>query len=70
MSGVFYAHRLSKILDETVRDLGLTLTISDQGGRVELKTNIENYKMVAAQLGVTMKVEAVGDRTQITFRKA
>lgn len=69
MSGVLYAHRLSKILDETVRELGLTVTMSDQNGRVDLSTSIENYKLVATQLGITMQVQPAADHTVIVFRK-
>jgi hypothetical protein len=52
MGTIFYIHRLSKLIDEIVKDLGLTLTLSDESGDVKLAPQLENIKQLASQLGV------------------
>jgi hypothetical protein len=69
MSGVLYTHRLSKLLDETVRELGLTVTLSDQTSTVKLAKSIEHLKMITAQLGIEMKIQPGVDFTSIQFSK-
>jgi hypothetical protein len=54
MGTIFYVHRLSKMIDEIVKDLGLTLTLSDESGDVKLAPQLENMKQLAGSLGVKM----------------
>jgi hypothetical protein len=54
MGTIFYVHRLSKMIDEIVKDLGLTLTLSDEAGDVKLAPQLENMKQLAASIGVKM----------------
>lgn len=71
MGTIFYIHRLSKLIDETVRDLGLTLTLSDETGDVKLAPHLENMKQLALGLGVKMSSSAQpnGVMTVIFSRK-
>jgi hypothetical protein len=54
MGTVFYIHRLSKLIDEMVRDLGLTLTLSDEKSDVKLAPHIDNMRHLANGLGIKM----------------
>lgn len=54
MGSVFYIHRVSKLIDEMVRDLGLTLTLSDERSPVKLGPHLDNMKNLAQGLGVRM----------------
>jgi hypothetical protein len=56
MGTVFYIHRLSKMIDEIVRDLGLTLAISDEKGDIKLTPHLDNIKAMAGSLGVRADV--------------
>lgn len=68
MGGILYVHRLAKILDETVRDLGLTVVLTDKTSSVDLSQNVEALKIVAQQLGIDMKVQPGPDFTTIQFQ--
>jgi hypothetical protein len=54
MGTILYVHRLSKMIDEVVKDMGLTLTLSDESGDVKLAPQLENIKQLANSLGVKM----------------
>jgi hypothetical protein len=69
MARILYAHRFAKHLDEIVRDLGLTMTLSDGGADVDLAKNLDNVKVAATSLGLDVKVETVGSETRVTFKR-
>jgi hypothetical protein len=69
MSGLLYAHRVSKLLDELVSELGLTVTLSDERATVSLSKSMGNIKMAADQTGTELIVRAEGEVTQVTFAK-
>jgi hypothetical protein len=70
MGTIFYVHRLSKMIDEIVRELGLTLTLSDETGDVKLAPQLENMKQLAAVLGVKMRHQAQADGSLVvTFTR-
>ncbi|MBX9925772.1 MAG: hypothetical protein K2Y05_05395, partial [Hyphomicrobiaceae bacterium] len=67
MGSVFYIHRVSKLLDEMVRDLGLTVTLSDAKTDVKLAPQVENLKAMATALGVRVEVGQQGTATIVVF---
>jgi hypothetical protein len=71
MGTVFYIHRLSKLIDEMVKDLGLTLTISDENADVKLASQIPNIQALAASLGVKAQPQQLpnGNVTVVFTRK-
>jgi hypothetical protein len=58
MGTVLYIHRMSKLIDEMVKELGLTLTLSDETSGIKLTDHLENMKQMALNLGVAMHHEA------------
>ncbi|MEO1207515.1 MAG: hypothetical protein AAFV45_14405 [Pseudomonadota bacterium] len=69
MAGVFYTHRLLKMLDELVVDAGLTVTISDAGTSVNLA---QQYQMIEPALkakGITVAVQQLDGATMMTFSR-
>ena len=67
MGSVFYIHRVSKLLDEMVRDLGLTVTLSDAKTDVKLAPHVENLKAMGTALGVRVEVGQQGAATIVVF---
>jgi hypothetical protein len=70
MGTIFYIHRLSKIIDEMVKDLGLTLTLTDDmAPDVKLADHVQNIEQIARSLGVVVQhqVQANG-RMIVVFR--
>lgn len=47
-----YSHRIQAILQHVVVELGLTLTLSDNGGQVSLAENQEMFRSTADLAGV------------------
>ncbi|MEO1280538.1 MAG: hypothetical protein AAFV69_02260 [Pseudomonadota bacterium] len=69
MAGVFYTHRLLKMLDELVVDAGLTVTISDAGTDVDLS---QQHAMIEHSLkakGVSVAVQPMDGATMMTFSR-
>jgi hypothetical protein len=69
MSRILYAHRLSKVLDEMVIDLGLTVVLSDQNAEVDLAKSIESIKMAIGGMDIEMKVQSNAGHTIVQFYK-
>ena len=70
MGTVFYIHRVSKLIDEMVRDLGLTLTLSDEKSDVKLAPHVENMRNLANSVGVRLDMsEQPNGVTVVTFRR-
>ncbi len=67
MGSVFYIHRVSKLLDEMVRDLGLSVTLSDAKTDVKLAPHVENLKAMATGMGVRVEVGQQGTATVVVF---
>jgi hypothetical protein len=55
MGNIFYIHRLSKLIDEMVKDLGLTLTLADDMTDIKLSDHILNIEQLARSLGVVVQ---------------
>jgi hypothetical protein len=61
MGTVLYIHRLSKVIDEMVKELGLTVTLSDDSAKdVKLSDHIQNMEQLAANLGVVHQIQPNG----------
>jgi hypothetical protein len=58
MGTILYIHRLSKLIDEMVKDLGLTVTISDEQTDVRLSDHIVNIEALGRNLGVVVHHQA------------
>ncbi len=67
MGSVFYIHRVSKLIDEMVRDLGMAVTISDAKTTVKLGPHVENLKALATGLGVRIEVGQQAGATVVVF---
>lgn len=67
MGSVFYIHRVSKLIDEMVRDLGMSVTLSDARTDVKLAPHVENLKALATGLGVRIEVGQQGPATIVVF---
>ncbi|MDX2308329.1 MAG: hypothetical protein NW216_08840 [Hyphomicrobium sp.] len=68
MGGVFYVHRFSKSLDEMVRELGMTLVISDRTSGVDLTPHVSTLQDLSKSLGIAMRVvQGDGGKIAIEF---
>ncbi|MEL7048071.1 MAG: hypothetical protein AAFO75_03765 [Pseudomonadota bacterium] len=67
MAGVFYAHRLLKMLDELVIAAGMTVSLSDAGTDINLA---QQYEMIAANVkakGINVTLHTVEGANVLTF---
>lgn len=55
MGNIFYIHRMSKLIDEMVKDLGLTLTLADDMTDIKLSDHLLNMEQLARSLGVVFQ---------------
>jgi hypothetical protein len=70
MPRVVYVHRISKVLDEIVRDLGLTMTITDQNSDVDLAKSLDNVKVATEAIGLKIQIEPLPNgKSRITFSR-
>jgi hypothetical protein len=69
MSRILYAHRLSKLLDETVIDLGLTVVLSDHNAQIDLAKNVDIIKMAIGSMDIDMKVQTTPEHTVVQFTR-
>ncbi|MEL6873629.1 MAG: hypothetical protein AAFO62_12735 [Pseudomonadota bacterium] len=69
MSGPFYTHRLTKLLDEFVISGNLTLTLSDERSAISLSEHRANIEQTASAKGVVVDVDENEDRTVMRFRR-
>ncbi|MFL4469775.1 hypothetical protein ACERZ8_07810 [Tateyamaria armeniaca] len=69
MAPTMYSHRLKSVLQQTVRELGLTVVLDDHRSEMSLA----DYEAMIAEttqlLGISVDVQRAGDRTTITFYK-
>ncbi|MEO1695191.1 MAG: hypothetical protein AAFR55_08135 [Pseudomonadota bacterium] len=69
MAGLFYTHRLTKLLEEFVLGATLTVTISDENSHVSLAEQLGNIEQAARQKGISVEVTESGDRTTVRFTR-
>jgi hypothetical protein len=67
MQNVMYSHRLKGVLQHTVRELGLTVSLTDENADVSLAYNEAMIRETAALLGIQLSIEHGANGTFITF---
>ena len=67
MQSVMYSHRLKGVLQHTVRELGLTMSLPDQGAGVSLAENAAMIRETAALRGIQLSVEHGETGTFVIF---
>lgn len=68
MSRIVYSHRIQGILQQTVVELGLTLTLSDDGSDVSLKENDAMLSNVTDAMGIVLHRAETNGVSIYTFR--
>ena len=69
MQPVMYSHRLKNVLQHTVRELGLTLSITDENSSVSLAENEAMIRETAELMGIQVQFETTNEATYVTFFK-
>ena len=67
MTPVMYSHRLKNVLQHTVRELGLTVSLTDENAPVSLAENEAMIRETAAMLRIQLSVEHGEGGTYMTF---
>lgn len=67
MPPVMYSHRLKTVLQHTVRELGLTLSITDENTNLSLADNEAMIRETASLLGIKVQFERTENGTFVTF---
>ena len=69
MQPVMYSHRLKAVLQHTVRELGLTLSITDENSALALAENEAMIRETAQLMGIQVQFESTSGATYVTFFK-
>ena len=69
MHPVMYSHRLKMVLQHTVVELGLTLSINDEMTELSLADNEAMIRETAALLRIQLQFERSDAGTYVTFYK-
>ncbi len=67
MPPMMYSHRLKTVLQHTVRELGLTLSITDESTELSLAEHEPMIRETAQLLGIQIQIEKSDNATFITF---
>ena len=67
MKPTMYSHRLKSVLQQTVRELGLTVVLDDGQSELDLLENEAMLRETAALLGVQIHVEQRDSGVSVTF---
>lgn len=67
MQPVMYSHRLKTVLQHTVRELGLTVSLTDENASLSLADNEAMIRETVAMLGIQLSVEHGANGTFMTF---
>jgi hypothetical protein len=67
MSRVLYVHRISKMLEELVRDLGMTVVLSDRTTQINLGVYADTLVGIANDLGIKASKRTDDGKTTIEF---
>lgn len=67
MTPVMYSHRLKNVLQHTVRELGLTVSLTDENTPVSLADNEAMIRETAAMLRIQLSFEHGESGTYVTF---
>lgn len=69
MSRLVYSHRLKTLLQQTVVDLGVSLTLNDRGADVSLRDHEKVLEEAAAMLKLRAEAQDFGDYYEVTFSR-
>jgi hypothetical protein len=64
---IFYSHRLKTVLQHTVRELGLTLSIDDSNAGVSIAENEQMIRETARIMGIKVEFIAGANGTSVVF---
>lgn len=67
MQPVMYSHRLKTVLQHSVRELGLTVSLTDENADISLADNEAMIRETAAMLRIQISVEHGENGSFITF---
>ena len=67
MTPVMYSHRLKNVLQHTVRELGLTVSLTDANAPVSLAENEAMIRETVAMLRIQLSFEHDESGTYVTF---
>ncbi|SDW64983.1 hypothetical protein [Litoreibacter albidus] len=67
MQATVYAHRIKAVLQHSVVELGLTLSIDDESAQVSLSQNEATLRDVAKTLGIQIDIQKSTNATTVTF---
>lgn len=69
MLDILYSHRLKSSLQQLVRDLGLSLSLDDEGANLSLRDNEKMLTETAQALGLQVHIQDHETGTTVTFFK-
>lgn len=69
MERVLYSHRLKALLQQTVVENGLTMTLSDSAAEVSLASHERMISEVAQSIHVKVEVIKQGNSTSVVFTR-
>jgi hypothetical protein len=64
---VFYSHRLKVVLQHTVKELGLVLTLTESPGGVSIADNQAMMRETAQMMGLNVEFQATGQGMAAVF---
>ena len=67
MPPVMYSHRLKTVLQHTVRELGLTVSFTDESSDLSLSDNEAMIRETATLMGINVQIETTDSGTFVTF---
>lgn len=67
MQTTLYSHRLKAVLQHSVCELGVTLSIDDEGADLSLADHEAIIRQTAMGLGIKVNIEKTGRTTTATF---
>jgi hypothetical protein len=67
MQKILYSHRLKTVLQHTVRDLGVTMSLDDSGSGFAIEENLAMMKETAQLMQVRMQVDRTKSGTVVIF---
>ncbi|WP_152541090.1 hypothetical protein [Sulfitobacter noctilucae] len=67
MPPVMYSHRLKTVLQHSMRELGLTLSMTDENSALSLGENEAMIGETAALMGINVQIELTDSGTFVTF---
>lgn len=67
MKPMMYSHRLKMVLQHTVRELGLTVSLNDELTDLSLAENEAMIRETASLLGIQIQIDTSDTGTYVTF---